>query len=138
MAAAVARQLKALGVEVEVVSVGSVDSEFAVPPAEARERLGVPPSEASNYTWDRAYLSRGHLGVRFKLGKYCYTFDSTTLARRVYSFGSRGDKCAYPFGMGLTPEEATRMANTRAGWNRRFNRRAHKPTVERMVVAAFA
>lgn len=139
VAAVVAEALERLGVPVEVVSTAYSENNV---PANARAVLreaGHEPTSMGNYAWDGAGLYRSHLGVRFKLYGVLHTWDSQALWRTGRAFGGSNDcgeprdACDYPFGKGLTVQEAQVLADDPLGWNSSFNR-VHIPLVRRIVL----
>lgn len=123
----VGASLERMGVACEVTT--SLDWEEACSPAEARPHVRNP---ADPYEWDANGLGRGHLALRFKIGRTVRTWDTDGL----YLSGAFGLGEYYtesgPWGTGLTIGECRAMTRRPAGWNRAFNRRLI-PTLRRLV-----
>lgn len=120
MAAIVGAELRKLGVEVEVATVGNRwdDSDRGLPAAKVRDNVF---NIADTYEWDENGLDRGHLGVRFKSGKRVYCWDTDaglTPPSRIGRWPAAGK-----FGEGLTVDECKALASKQQGWNSDFNRR---------------
>lgn len=128
-----ATALAKLGVEVEVISTGE---RYYKTPKALRES-GKDLNDPSVWDWD---LHNGHLAVRFRSNGRVYTWDSAGTKYTSRAFGSPDDcqgRAAYPFGHGLTPDEAasnTAVHDTRrrTGWNSMFDR-SQIPTIRELV-----
>lgn len=115
-----AQALEARGFEVEVVTDGCSEDEA---PA-------------------NGFHGKHHLGVRLRHNGVIYTFDSQTGLRKTPDrFGKLEDRgvpnqscparCKYPFGMGMSPDEAEEFVNTE-DWNSMFDT-DQLPVVEQLI-----
>lgn len=120
---AVAKELRELGVESEVV-VNDYGDDFQ----EFLDSLKALQEGAGNH-WDFAgWLD--HLGVRFKLGGKWFTYDSDALLEGREWFGFNPALPATE--KGLTPEQAGILVREVGCWNPTFNRR-YIPKVRKLV-----
>lgn len=121
-AAAVAKRLEALGLEVECVTpVGRYGGAPNISDARANLLdMGVSPESATAEDWWEAGVCGYHVGVRFMYNGRWYTHDtSRTLRGRDMCGGAMKFNCTED---GLTPDEAHAMASDERGWNSRFDR----------------
>ena len=126
MAGIVGKILELLGVPVEVIT--PAEEAWGMSPKEVRERIEYWGENWTAEDWDANGLNRGHLAVRFKLGRDLYTWDSDGLIKSDKYFGRCEDGstpyCAdYPFGEGMTVQECIEISSTPNGWNSTFDRR---------------
>ena len=131
MAAITGEALRKLGVEVEVVTIGSTwrGDEGGQPAARVRQNVY---NNEDTEEWDANGLDRGHLAVRFKAGGRVHTWDSEVMYRTGRYFGYAKYTSAGKFGEGLTIEEAKAITKTGKGWNSKF-RRKHIPMMRHLV-----
>lgn len=125
--------LQKLGIPCEVVTPGS-GWRAGRTAAEARNNVS---NVANPREWDRNGLDRGHLALRFRLGRRTYTWDSDAMHRSSMRFGKLWDggaayTSAGKWGTGLTVEECKAMSSTRDGWNSDFKRK-HIPAMRRIT-----
>lgn len=128
-AAAVATRLQELGITAECV----VPADFAGVHCveQARNNLYADGNNGDTAReWAEAGLNFHHVGVRFKLDGQWFTHDTDSLLADDRCFGEGGEYAAMDDG--LTPEEATRIADDPRGWNSTFDR-GYIPAVREMV-----
>jgi hypothetical protein len=116
IASLVGEQLELLGVETEIVT----NNSYKLTPRQVFALVG-PKTRFTN-PFEENGVDFNHVGVRFKLGRKIYTFDSDGVyGARVFS--QKQDKIKYRFGQGLPVFAAKSLASQRQNWNFKFNRR---------------
>lgn len=117
-AAAVAKRLEALGIQVECVTRAR-----GGPVEVVRNNLrndGNDPTSSTARDWYAAGLDTYHVGVRFKHSGRWYTHDTEATRGGRDVCGDRLEFECTPDG--LTPDEAHAMAEDPRGWNASFDR----------------
>lgn len=132
LAGIVGEHLERLGVPCEVATAGQWESMSA---REARPRV---KRKSDPRAWDVAGLGRAHLALRFRLGRYTYTWDAERLRRGSLVLGHERYNYVAPsgWGSGLTLAECRAMTQTQRGWNTCFDR-ADIPLLELIASEEF-
>lgn len=134
MASIVGHELQRIGVTVDIVTPLYNESVRIACPANVRAKVNDP---LDVYEWDNNGLHRGHLAVRFKLGKCLYTWDSDVFNRGGSTYGDhRQFDSKYPFGHGLTVAECGIISAKPKGWNTTYDR-SQTPRLKTIVKAKF-
>jgi hypothetical protein len=136
IAVAVAKELKARKIPVEIVTPVYPSTEY-VPPKVAVQRVIQWNKQITNDRVDDAGVNRNHLAVRFKIGRLTRTWETDANISLARVFGE--DKrypCPYPFGEGFTIEEAQVLVKDKRGWNPTYDR-AQNRKVNKIIKTIF-
>lgn len=133
----VAKKLKRIGVECEVVSVGRKKDNSPL------NALKLASASGDYTTAIDAVTSFNHLAVRFKADGKLYIWDSEGIYKGGKYFGpktgiiKRRWTASYPFGEGFKPHQAEKVVKAYEDWNSMFDQ-SQVPKIKKIVDKIFA